>query len=89
MRTIGNILWFRAISQAGVDRIMVYQYLPPVMTLAIAVVALGERITWVQAGGSVLILVGVAIVQGGERRKPIGDAPNAEQGTIQQSHSRS
>lgn len=68
---LGNILWFRAIQQAGVEKIMVYQYLPPVMTLAIAVAFLGERISWGQAIGSMLVLLGVAVVQRSGPRRPV------------------
>ncbi len=70
---LGNILWFKAIQQSGVDRILVYQYLPPVLTLAMALVFLGERITLGQAIGSVLILGGVVIVQRSAERKPLAE----------------
>jgi drug/metabolite transporter (DMT)-like permease len=68
---LGNILWFRAIQQAGVDRILVYQYLPPVLTLAIALIFLGESISWGQALGSILVLAGVVVVQRSTPRRSL------------------
>jgi drug/metabolite transporter (DMT)-like permease len=67
---LGNILWFRAIEKSGVESVLVYQYLPPVLTLLIAVIFLGEHVTWGQAIGSVLVLAGVVVVQRATQRRP-------------------
>src|SRR5690606_18334137 len=67
----GNIVWFRGIHQASVDKIMVDQYLPPAMTLAIVAALLAERLSWRQAIGSMLVLLGVAVVQRSGPRKPV------------------
>lgn len=74
---LGNVLWYMAVRDAGIDTAMVYQYLTPLFTLALAIAFLGERPTMVQAMGSVLILVGVAIVRA-RRAKEIASVPLPE-----------
>ena len=60
---IGNGLWQRAVLELGADSALVYQYLTPVVSLALAIALLGERPTVVQLAGSGLALTGVWIVR--------------------------
>jgi len=60
---LGNVLWHRAVREAGLDTAMVYQYLTPLLSLGLAIAFLGERPTIIQELGSFLILAGVAIVR--------------------------
>ena len=60
---VGNGLWQRAVHEIGADNALVYQYLTPVLSLALAIAFLGERPTLVQLVGSVLALAGVWIVR--------------------------
>ena len=60
---IGNGLWQRAVLEVGADSALVYQYLTPVISLALAIALLGERPTLLQLVGSALALLGVWIVR--------------------------
>jgi drug/metabolite transporter (DMT)-like permease len=60
---IGNMLWQRAVQQAGTRRTLVYLYLEPVGALILAALFLGERLTPLQAVGGLLALTGVALVK--------------------------
>jgi drug/metabolite transporter (DMT)-like permease len=66
---LGNVLWHRAVREVGLDAAMVYQYLTPLLSLALAIAFLGERPTVIQGAGSVLILAGVAIVRSRQARE--------------------
>jgi len=76
---LGNLLWHRAVREAGLDTAMVYQYLTPLLSLALAIAFLGERPTVLQALGSVLILAGVAIVRSRQARE-VEAAPVVHEG---------
>lgn len=55
----GMLLWNRAVLSAGTARISQLLYLEPVVSVAGALVFLGERVTGAMAAGGVLILAGV------------------------------
>ena len=71
---LGNVLWHRAVREAGLDTAMVYQYLTPLLSLALAIAFLGERPTVIQGIGSILILAGVAIVRSRQAREATAES---------------
>ncbi len=75
---LGNLLWHRAVREAGLDTAMVYQYLTPLLSLGLAIVFLDERPTVIQGIGSVLILAGVAIVRSRQAREVAAESPAQE-----------
>ena len=60
---VGNTLWQSAVQQVGPVRTLVYLYLQPFFSLAIAAIVLGDRLTPVQAVGGVLAIGGVMLVK--------------------------
>ena len=52
-------LWGRSVHQFGQRQTMVYVYLEPISAVVIAAIVLGETMTFVQAAGALLTLVGV------------------------------
>jgi drug/metabolite transporter (DMT)-like permease len=56
----GMVMWNRAVATAGTAQVSLLLYLEPVVSVAGAVVLLGERVTLVMIGAGVLILLGVA-----------------------------
>jgi drug/metabolite transporter (DMT)-like permease len=56
----GMLLWNRAVAALGSARVSLMLYLEPAVSVAGAVIFLGERVTLAMIGGGLLILVGVA-----------------------------
>jgi drug/metabolite transporter (DMT)-like permease len=73
--SVAYLLWNRGIRRLGNARAAVYSNLVPVVALAAAWVALGERPTALQAGGAAVILAGVTVTRLGRGRAPSGAAP--------------
>jgi len=71
---LGTVRWHRAVREAGLDTAMVYQYLTPLLSLALAIAFLGERPTIIQGIGSILILAGVAIVRSRQAREATAES---------------
>ena len=57
------IVWYTAVQRIGSARTAVYSNLTPIVAMTVAAVWLGERITWTQLLGAVLILCGVAVAR--------------------------
>jgi drug/metabolite transporter (DMT)-like permease len=55
----GFLLWSRGIHTLGAGRTAAFVNLVPVFTLVLAALVLGEKPTWVQVGGMLLVLSGV------------------------------
>lgn len=66
---IGNVIWFRAIRRVGPSKSSFYLNLQPFGAAVLAVLLLGEHISWVQICGGALIGVGILF-----SRKRSGDA---------------
>lgn len=64
---VAYVFMFRVIRQAGATTASTVTYLIPLFATLIGVVGLGERISWYEPVGGLVILVGVAISQGGLR----------------------
>lgn len=62
-------MWNAALKRLGPVTTMTYQYLVPVVTIAIAVTALGEPFTPAIAAGAALAICGLAISQSRPRRR--------------------
>jgi len=62
--SLGYILWYRNIPRIGAVRASLYGFLIPVVGVVTAIVALGDRLTSVQALGAFLVLLGIAAARG-------------------------
>lgn len=60
---VGNTLWQVAVQQIGPARTLVYLYLQPFLSLTIAAIVLGDRLTPLQAFGGLLAIGGVMLVR--------------------------
>ncbi|WP_232512737.1 MULTISPECIES: DMT family transporter [Novosphingobium] len=65
-------LWFRALEQVGLTKANAFTFLVPIIGLAIGTSLFGERLTWTQAGGAILILGGILLVQRASHSAPHG-----------------
>ena len=63
-------MWNAALKRLGPVTTMTYQYLVPVITIAVAVAVLGEPFTAAIAAGAALTISGLAVSQSRSRRKP-------------------
>ncbi|MDQ7793321.1 MAG: DMT family transporter [bacterium] len=52
------VLWYRGVNSLGPVRVMLYQYLVPLVALAISLAVLREPFRWAQGLGAVLVLAG-------------------------------
>ena len=64
---LAYLLWNRALADGGVARIGALQLLQPVIGIGLAPVILGEPLTPILLAATLVILVGVALVQRGDR----------------------
>lgn len=60
---LGYLFWYGALEKIEASRVAAFLYLEPLVTLAAAVVLLGEAVTPEAVAGGLLLLVGVAVVQ--------------------------
>jgi drug/metabolite transporter (DMT)-like permease len=72
------VLNLRVVRLAGATTASTVTYLIPLFATLVGVIVLGERLSWYQPAGAVLVLLGVAVSQGALRwRRPrpaVGDA---------------
>ncbi|MBE0461228.1 MAG: EamA family transporter [Candidatus Aminicenantes bacterium] len=61
------VIWYASVKRVGNSRTAIYDNLVPVLTVVFAYFSLGERITVLQAGGALIILVGVYLARSGYR----------------------
>ncbi|HCJ11010.1 MAG TPA: hypothetical protein DHW14_07590 [Clostridiales bacterium] len=59
---LGFVAWYKGLSAVEVSGAAAFLNLVPVSTLVIALLALGERPTWVQLAGGLLVVGGVTLV---------------------------
>ena len=62
---LGYLAWNTGLGAVGSTRTVVYSNLTPVVAAALAWVTLGERWTFPQAAGAVVVLVGIALTRRG------------------------
>ncbi|MBC8645916.1 MAG: DMT family transporter [Thermoanaerobaculia bacterium] len=60
---LGYLFWYGALERIEASRVAAFLYLEPLVTLAAAVVLLGEAVTLEALAGGLLLLAGVAVVQ--------------------------
>ncbi len=60
---VAFVIWYKSIGEIGASRTTIYNNLIPPVAIVIAFAALGERFTWMQALGAVLVLAGVALTR--------------------------
>lgn len=61
---LGNTLSFRILRIAGPTAMSMINYAIPIVAVLIGVLLLGEHLTWNQALGGLIVLLGIAIAQG-------------------------
>ena len=71
---VANALWIWALSQGSIVSLGSFQFLQPVVTVAIAAVVLGERLSWTAVAGGVIVLLAVGLVQARTPSPPVRDA---------------
>ncbi len=74
------LTWFYTIAQIGPARALVFIYLVPLVGTCLAIVFLGETMTWPRAIGGVAIMAGVIVTQsaiGGAQRRATAERPPA------------
>ena len=69
-----NFLWFTAIDRVGPSRASLFANLQPFLAAIIALLALSEKITTLEVGGGLAILVGIVLApRGAPAPEPPGD----------------
>ena len=68
---LGYLFWFAGLEKLETSRVAAFLYLEPLVTLAAAVVLLGEPVHWTTLAGGAIVLAGVFLVQ--RARKPVAD----------------
>jgi len=61
---LGYVLWYHNLARLGAVRGSFYSFTIPVVGVLTAVILLGEPLQWRQAGGGLLVLLGVAVARG-------------------------
>jgi drug/metabolite transporter (DMT)-like permease len=62
---ISYIFWYSSVKRVGNTKTAIYGNITPVLTIIFAYIFLSERITLLQAGGALIILVGVYLARSG------------------------
>ena len=78
---LGDLCTFRAYLELGARRTMVVSTATPIFTAALAWLALGERVTPIEALAMLVIVLGVALAVG-ERTEGAIDGPRRTRGTL-------
>jgi drug/metabolite transporter (DMT)-like permease len=60
---VGYAAWYRALALDDIGRTGLFQFTQPIFSVVIAVLLLGETVTWSMAVAGLVILVGVGLVQ--------------------------
>lgn len=69
---VGYFLWFQALTQVDASSAAPFLFIQPFLGALIAILLLGEQLTWATAAGGALILISVSLVS---RRKPVITEP--------------
>lgn len=56
-------LWFGALKEVDLSQANAFRFLTPLFGLAIGAVFFGEKLSWVQGAGAILVLAGIALSQ--------------------------
>jgi drug/metabolite transporter (DMT)-like permease len=65
-------LWFSALREIELSRANAFTFLVPIFGLGIGAIFFGEQLSWLQAGGAALVIVGIILLQlrGTAARRP-------------------
>jgi drug/metabolite transporter (DMT)-like permease len=74
----GYLLFFGILERWGATRTTLVTYVLPVVAVALGFLVLGERLQVLELAGAVLIIGGVALVNGSVGQRPLVRAPRAE-----------
>ena len=61
------VIWYASVRRVGNSKTAVYGYLSPIFTIIFAYLLLSEKITYLQAGGALIIFAGVYLTRSGYR----------------------
>lgn len=64
---ISYIIWYASVKRVGNSKTAIYGYITPVFAMLFASIIISERITLLQIGGALIILVGVYLTRSGYR----------------------
>jgi len=64
---ISYIIWYASVKKVGNTKTVIYSNLTPIITVILAYFFLSERLTFFQAVGSLIILIGVYLTRAGYR----------------------
>ncbi len=64
---ISYIIWYASVKRVGNSKTAIYGYITPVFAILFASIIISERITLLQIGGALIILVGVYLTRSGYR----------------------
>ncbi|MCK4646391.1 MAG: DMT family transporter [Candidatus Aminicenantes bacterium] len=64
---ISYIFWYSSVKRVGNTKTAIYGNITPVLTIVFAYIFLSEKITLLQAGGTLIILLGVYLARSGYR----------------------
>lgn len=73
---IAYLMWNTALNAIGTIKTGIVYYLMPVLTMAEAVVILHEHISWAEAIGGLVVLIGIAVVGMGQHTRLHGPIKN-------------
>jgi len=71
---LGYLFWYGALERIEASRVSAFLYLEPLVTLAVAVALLGERVGIATVAGGLLLLGGVLLVQKAPTERPLASA---------------
>ncbi|MDI6848346.1 MAG: DMT family transporter [Candidatus Saccharicenans sp.] len=63
----GFIVWYKSVERVGGARTGVYSNLTPVFGVLTAVIFLGDRLSWLQVAGALIIFLGVYLTRNGHQ----------------------
>ena len=61
---LGYVLYFRILAESGANNLLLVTLLIPLSALLLGTIVLGERLVAAQIGGMVLIIAGLAAIDG-------------------------
>lgn len=61
------VIWYSSVKRVGNSKTAIYGNITPVLTIIFAYIFISERITLLQAGGALVILIGVYLTRSGYR----------------------
>jgi drug/metabolite transporter (DMT)-like permease len=60
---VAYLIWYTSVQRFGNVRTVMYSNVTPLVAVAVAVISLGEPLTWAKVGGALSILLGVVVTR--------------------------